>query len=306
MDFDRYISRLNRDQLMMLLFHGVIREQTDDVRNYNRKHILESEFHDLMVALKKNGTPLDIDEYVDIQSRGAALPRGSFVVTFDDGFENNYSVATPILKALDIPAIIYVTTKFIDDNLMSWIDQVDMAVQMSDKSSLRLSFLDQPVDISSAAAKIAFLNRIRTTVKGDCAFFSRIDEVIDEICAACGLPRVMLANGPLDKKMDWAQVRELAQGSLIKIGGHTHTHPVMSYLSDGALEDEVATCLSKIDQGAAQKTTHFCYPEGLAHCYNDHVIACLKNHGVICSPTAIDGTNPVNADLFHLRRVSVV
>lgn len=306
MYLDRYVSRLSDDRLMMLLFHGVIREQTDDVRNYNRKHILESEFHDLLLSLKKNGTPLDIDEYIELQARGGDLPPGSFVVTFDDGFENNYSVAAPILKALNIPAIIYATTKFIDDNLMSWIDQIDMAVQMTEKTSLRLSFLDRPVDIATTADKIAFLNLIRTTAKGDRAFFGRIDGVIDEICAVCDLPRVMSADGPLDKKMNWAQVRELAQGPLIKIGGHTHTHPVMSYLSAEALAAEVSACLSKIDLGAAQKTVHFCYPEGLAHCYNDDVIACLKDYGVICSPTAIDGTNAVNTDLFHLRRVFVV
>ena len=306
MDIDRYVSRLSDDNLMMLLLHGVIREQTDLVRNYNRKHILESEFHDLMVALKKKGTPLDIDEFIDIQSQDKSLPSGSFVVTFDDGFENNYSVAAPILKALDIPAIIYVTTKFIDDNLMSWIDQVDLAVQTTERKILNLSFVDYPVDISSVEAKIQFLNFIRTTAKGDRNFFNRIDLVIDEICTVCDLPRIKSADGPLDKKMNWAQVRELAHGGLIKIGGHTHTHPVMSYLSDQGLEDEVSICLSKIDQGAAQKTTHFCYPEGLAHCYNDKVIDCLKEHNVVCSPTAIDGVNPVNTDLFHLRRVFII
>lgn len=42
------------------------------------------------------------------------VPSHVFAVTFDDGYQNNYSNAYPILRELNIPATIFVATKYLD------------------------------------------------------------------------------------------------------------------------------------------------------------------------------------------------
>ena len=44
----------------------------------------------------------------------AAIPSNVFAVTFDDGYENNYLNALPILRELNVPATIFVATKYLD------------------------------------------------------------------------------------------------------------------------------------------------------------------------------------------------
>ena len=61
------------------------------------------------------------------------IKRRSFAITFDDGFENNFSVAAPILVNFKIPFTIYITTNFVNKNAMSWIDKVDHAVDKTKK-----------------------------------------------------------------------------------------------------------------------------------------------------------------------------
>jgi len=51
---------------------------------------------------------------LEFSRTGQAIPRNTFVVTFDDGYENNYVHAWPILKDLQIPATIFVTTAYLD------------------------------------------------------------------------------------------------------------------------------------------------------------------------------------------------
>lgn len=42
------------------------------------------------------------------------IPRNVFVVTFDDGFENVYTNAWPVLRYLDVPATVFLATAFLD------------------------------------------------------------------------------------------------------------------------------------------------------------------------------------------------
>ena len=67
------------------------------------------------------------------------LPDFSFSITFDDGFENNYSIARPILEKLSIPATFYVSTNLIDKNLMTWIDQIEYCIDQINSKNSRLT-----------------------------------------------------------------------------------------------------------------------------------------------------------------------
>lgn len=46
--------------------------------------------------------------------QGRAIPPGTFVVTFDDGYANNYHHALPVLQELKIPATIFLATAYLD------------------------------------------------------------------------------------------------------------------------------------------------------------------------------------------------
>ncbi len=102
------------------------------------------------------------------------------------------------------------------------------------------------------------------------------------------------------------EVNTLATDPLFTVGAHSHTHRVMSFLPPKDLEAEVSSSIRCLKQWTGQEIYHYSYPEGLAHCYSEAVIDCLKEHGILCSPSAIEGSNNENTDLFHLKRVFVV
>src|SRR5271165_2176304 len=59
------------------------------------------------------------------------------LVTFDDGYRDFHDVAFPILQELDIPCLVFVATAFIDTGQLLWTDQVDAAMQLTEKSTVR-------------------------------------------------------------------------------------------------------------------------------------------------------------------------
>ena len=299
------VNWLDESELVIFLFHGVVENCSYQVRNYTGKHIELSLFEKCIEMLSKHGTPLTMDEVLENCKTKDQFPPKSFAITFDDGFENNISAALPILEKYDVPATIYLTTRFVDENGMSWIDRIERAVEETEYKSIVFELNSKNYQIGSIKEKIIFLSEVRKVVKSmpDC----NPDKIADSICDVL-FPNMKIDSGmgPLDKKLTWSDIRLYSRHPLIQFGGHSHTHPILSFLSSRELDFEIKQSLSLLSEKAEISPTHYSYPEGLEHCYSDYVIERLKANGVECCPTAIEGRNPSGMDPFELRRVMVV
>jgi peptidoglycan/xylan/chitin deacetylase (PgdA/CDA1 family) len=58
--------------------------------------------------------PWPLRRVLDYSREGLPIPPRTFVVTFDDGYENVYTHAWPMLRQLGIPATIFVATAYLD------------------------------------------------------------------------------------------------------------------------------------------------------------------------------------------------
>ncbi|WP_417835854.1 polysaccharide deacetylase family protein [Thalassospira tepidiphila] len=299
-------ASLSKDNLLILLFHGVVRENKYLMRNYIRKHIEEDFFIALLSDLKEQGPCLSMDEVYELCKSGRTWPCNAFAITFDDGFENNYSIAAPVLKELSLPATFYVTSNFIQSNSMSWTDQAEFMIEKSVGSRRELTLPWLPsltFNLSCPENAIKFMSSLRSYIfEND---NSDPQEVVSWLSTELAVPVPTTSNDPLDKKMSWEQVAELHRSPLFTIGGHTHTHPIMSHLSQQQLDHEIDTNLELLRTKSGVETVHFAYPQGQQNHYSERVVTALKRKGILCCPTAIDGLNSVGMDPFHLRRYLV-
>lgn len=294
-------SMLSRENLVIFLFHGIINKQTDSIRNYNNKHLEKDFFANSIKKLSKKGISLSMEEVVFHVKNKIPFPKNSYSITFDDGFENNISVAAPILFDYKTHATIYITTCFIENNSMSWIDKIENAVQEFKKKEFK--FGDIEYDLSSNEKKISFLELIRFEIKNNRKI--NPNTFADKICDSLG-NNINSQDHQLDLKMNWDQVVAAQNSEFLSIGGHSHTHKILSYLNKNELKKEIELSISLIKSKANITTKHYSYPEGLSNCFNKSVIAELKNNGIECCPSAISGVNDINTSLFHLKRVQVV
>lgn len=297
------VNRLREDELAIFLFHGVVEQHHHRVRNYTRKHIDRERFAGVLDSLKAAGHAVSMDDVLSSCNGGTPLPPRAFAITFDDGFENNLSVAAPILMNLEIPATFYVTTSFIDQNAMSWIDRIEWCFDRVERATLTMPWRSSPLAIGDDETKIAALSEIRTQIKSDPQIetHSFVSSIFDQ----CGLAEVRSSNSDIDQKMNWVQLRQLAKLPGMTIGGHSHTHAILSFLDDTALAREIDTSLDLLKEHADIGPRHYSYPEGLSHCYSPAVIDALQARDVRCCPTAEDGTNPPVTSPFLLKRITV-
>jgi peptidoglycan/xylan/chitin deacetylase (PgdA/CDA1 family) len=295
-------ERLSDDRLAIFLVHGVIPRQVHPVRNYTGKHLEADLFAKVIKRLARDGHALSMAEVLAYCESGGPFPPRAFAMTFDDGFENNLSVAAPIMADHDVPGMIYITSGFIDENGMSWIDRIELAVEEASAQELVVDWAPHPFRLHDPASRIDFLKAVRRHVKNSPEVSP--NAFADALCARLGKSGRLSSNDPLDLKLNWDQVRD-AEGGLITFGGHSHTHPILSFLSPSQLACELDVSLGLMREKSGIGPAHYSYPEGLPHCFSDDVIAQLKTRGVRCCPTAIDGVNSPGTDPFLLRRVMV-
>jgi peptidoglycan/xylan/chitin deacetylase (PgdA/CDA1 family) len=299
--FDRCQDVLRRDEVAIFLFHGVIPEQMHRVRNYTRKHLPQADFEKALAGLRQRGRPLSIPEVADMMATVGKLPEYGYAITFDDGFENNLTVAAPLLRRYETPAAFYVCSSFVEENRMSWTDQIESAFEASPSVDVRVDGARRT--LTSDRDKIDALDRIRAYVKNnpDVEPYAFAAEVV---AGTGGLPE---KRDPwLDQKLTWRQVGDLSRDPLFEVGAHGQSHRILSFLPQNELKQEISESIGKLKQAMGREVRHFSYPEGLEHYYSPEVIAELKAAGIVCSPTAVEGTNGPGTDPFRLRRTFVV
>jgi len=304
-DIEFYLKQLHKNSFVIFLFHGVVENANTGVRNYTRKHLLANEFEVLIRSLKEKGNPISMDDVIWCYNNGNKLPSYSYAITFDDGFENNYSVAAPILEKYSIPATFYISTHLVDKNLMTWTDQIEYCFENIKRASVRLPWYKNDFHLNGEESIIDCLDDIRAHVKKNPQLYGQ-EKVVTMLFDQCGLNMVLSSNHPLDQKMNWDQVSDLHHNKLFTVGGHSHNHVSLGLLDSSVMKNEVENSIDLLKNKAGISSPHYSYPEGQKIDFNENVIAELKKNNIRCCPTAIDGLNDLTiGSMFHLKRVMV-
>ena len=295
------LKNLKENQISIFLFHGVIKKNNFSVRNYTNKHLNEKIFENIITNLKKKANPLSMNDILHVYEGREKIIGKNFAITFDDGFENNLSVAYPILKDNQIPMITYLTSDFINRNEMSWIDKIEQSIELTKKKEITLN--NKTHKIKKREDKIIFLNFVRNFYKRNRNI--NLYNLASEIGVKTNVENVSNLKNELDLKINWKQIRKFKKEKYITFGGHSHTHQILSFLNNKDLEKEVRTCKRLLQLKGGVKNHHFSYPEGLRYCYSEKVIKVLKKFNYRCCPTAIKGNNTLKTNLFNLKRIMV-
>jgi peptidoglycan/xylan/chitin deacetylase (PgdA/CDA1 family) len=303
--YDKIKKYLNitKNNFVIFLFHGVIEKNLFEVRNYNKKHILKKEFYKILRLLKKKGNILSLDEIFYCIKNHINLPKNTYAITFDDGFENNYSLAAPILDELNLPSTFYFSTDFIENNSMSWIDKIEYCVELKKKGEVYLPWFRRKILFNSKKSKIHLLDNIRYFVKNNFRF--NINNFVNHFFNECNIKIINHSDINIDKKINWKQTDVLKNHRLFKVGGHSHEHLSLGLLSSKESAFQIRKSLSLFKKRIKLNLEHYSYPEGRDIDYNKSIITKLKLSGIKLCPTAIEGKNNLNTSLFDLKRILI-
>ncbi|SEM94005.1 Peptidoglycan/xylan/chitin deacetylase, PgdA/CDA1 family [Mesobacillus persicus] len=108
------------NRITVLMYHKIIDDQQIQDIHYNDDQVLQetivlkSEFENQMAVLKKHDyVTLTKAEFQLFLENKLDIPKNSVLITFDDGFKNNYHEAYPILKKHNFTALNFVITSHV-------------------------------------------------------------------------------------------------------------------------------------------------------------------------------------------------
>lgn len=266
-------------------------------------------FEAQMKYIKEKMNPVSVSDLVKYISAGKTIPKKAIAVTFDDGYEDNYTNAYPILKRHGIPATIFVTAGYVGVENNFWWDRVEELIKNSSVHFLDLKILSDLAE----GEKLRFsgiINLKETKMKK--ASVIRIVELIKTLnesgiqCAIKRLEenlRVKDVNIKKRKILTWSQVKEMANDG-IEIGSHTVNHPNLGKISQEEVEREISESKELIEEKICKPVHGFAIPYGLEGFYNKDVIEIIKRSNYQYSCSAKVGCADINSDIYELKRIS--
>lgn len=296
-------SMLRRD-LRVLAYHRVRASQPDDRFAFDVELVSASaaQFRAQMQWIATRMHPVSMREVLDALDGGAALPRDAVVVTFDDGYDDNHSVAFPILRELGVPATFFVSTGHIESGAPYRYDWLVHMICRTDATRLVAPEIGVDAAIPPALAgrrKLAahVLDRIKVLDNaGQVALMDRLER-------EWSLPR---GASPDDcRPMRWEHLREMQEAGM-EIGGHGVHHRMLAKLSRADMVAELRECKRALDAELPRPAFALSYPVGGMDAVDAEVVAASRDAGFRLACTYVSGTWRVSdAERFLIPRLPV-
>ena len=259
-----------------------------------------AESFDQQVAfLKKNA---DVISPGDISALRRRATGRSLLITFDDGYRDNYDLAFPILKRHGIPATFFICTGLLDRRHLGWWDEVAWMLRATEKVEIPAnSWLPDGLSLRSAPERDDAIGAALLAYKrlpGD-----QTTPFLNALRETSGLRRQ-----PGDASnlwMTWDMVRELRDAGMT-IGAHTDTHPLLGRLTPEQQEHEILTSRDRLatELGGAPKS--FAYPVGKTGAYNIATKRLLQEADFSYGFNFLGGHQPFSTfDAYDVRRSQV-
>jgi peptidoglycan/xylan/chitin deacetylase (PgdA/CDA1 family) len=285
----------------ILTYHGVHDGSlpTEHAR-YSTKHVHVDDFRRQLVWLRRHFEVVSLAQ-VENEVRTGSLPTRRAAVTFDDGYENNLSVAWPILREMGIPATFFVTVDVVERQRPYDHDRVELVLRCTKQPLVVLSSngrrVEYPLGSNAERSRAIYDMKAWLSRLPDEAAAELRRQLIDPLWEDRFLDAHRIAYQPLT----WPQVRRLADEGA-EIGSHTLSHPHLARADDDRVRHELAESRRILAERIGRPVVRLSYPHGS---YDPRVKRMAAEAGYVAAYTSRTWIGPGPPDPFELPRISV-
>jgi peptidoglycan/xylan/chitin deacetylase (PgdA/CDA1 family) len=290
-----------KEALTILAYHGVHDPMLHP--SFHEKELISAYSHEFARQLDYIKNHFTVISFAQLKEKldAGSLSENSLIITFDDGFRDNYNIAFPLLKERNLPATIFLTTGHINTNNLIWFQKLFLLLKRTRIDTLHIKEPFLHINMRSDEEKSKAKRQIMQFLKNvpdekRLSFIHEIEQYLGVQIDELTLPRMLL---------NWDEVREMCNYG-IEFGSHTVTHPVLSQVSDEKLEFELTASKMKIELELKKEVTSISYPFGGKNAFDERIQKAVMNAGYDFGVSYIHGLNYGSTfDLFALNRLHI-
>ena len=263
-------------------------------------NISPSVFEEHIRYIKKYYNPISMIQAVNYLEQGNKIHGNSIVITFDDGYKDNYKNAFPILKKYEVPATIFVSVEAINTGMTFWYDSIVRSLRNTNKKFINLdNFNMKKYSLVNAHKKLDAIIEIVEFIKywppkKRNQFVKYLVDKLEPCSEATNNTAPIL---------NWDEIKDMSESG-ISFGSHGMTHSILTTLDPEEIKYEITESKRILREQIGEDIRLFSYPNGGEKDFNQEIINLLIDNGYRAACTLIRGKN-TNTSLFTLRRYCV-
>jgi peptidoglycan/xylan/chitin deacetylase (PgdA/CDA1 family) len=252
--------------------------------------ISDTLFENCLRFFKQHCSVISLADLRAARNGTGSLPDRPLLVTFDDGWLDNQTIALPLLRKHGVPAVIFIASSILDDAHEIWWH--DLVVNGWNTHALST---DVFVEFRRAIGLAGDLSEGNAWQPGASLLDVMMATARLEETARDRFLRPLAESRPFApprQMLDRAHLQRLAADGLIDIGAHGHSHLPLTRVQNAA--HEMATAKALLEQSVHTASAGGIYSLSFPHgCYDDALVqdAAVNGFELVFTSDAI--LNPI-------------
>ncbi len=287
----RWWMRRSGQRLIILNYHRAAGDNLHRQLRYLRGHyrILHLE-----TALEELYTSSNLGK----RARDRRIP---LVLTFDDGYHDNYTYGFVLARELQIPITIFLIPGYLDSGEHFWWLEGKRLVKRAQVEEVtvegQIFHLDRADERDRLARTIDARLRYARSVAEREVFLRAIRESLH-------VPATTTVEEEEYLPLTWTEVRKMEASGLVSFGAHTMHHPILAYLTDPEeVRREVGECRTVLEQRLGHPIHTFAYPIGKFEHIGEEGLQAVRDAGYEWALSTIEAVNTPRCDPYLLKRL---
>lgn len=224
------------------------------------------------------------------------------LVTFDDGYLDNFTDVLPIMQKYAMPGVFYLVTDFLNEISIPWWDEIAYILRHSIGKHYQLPNGDEKYHLVDGNIDQVIRHiMLKAKKMNDCGIL----DVLADIRKTFPDAYQYLKKEQVNLLMNWDHAQALIAGGM-EIGSHTNSHPILSQLTDSEQLVEIASSKELLEQRLKTSVNSIAYPVGRYHCYNEKTFQYTQSSGYQIAFNNEPGSHKKVHNKFDINRYCVV
>lgn len=286
------------------MYHRVLPRDSAARRTEQPGMYVSPETLDLHLAeLTRHFELVHLDEWLRRSNAGSPLPKRACALTFDDGWQDNYEFALPILARHRAPATIFLVSGYIGTAYRFWPNRLMTLLQTSFAKPGSVSFPEPLCAIVKPALELAARRGEFGADEADAVV--QVAKEWDEERIRALVETAEKSTGGIAEVgeiLTGEQIVKMGATGLVRFGSHTATHfRLGGRISSQQLEREIVGSRKALQDLTGQAVDTFCYPNG----ETSPAATDLVRRHYLGAVTTRKGWNDARSDAHLMRRIGV-